>query len=305
MRLNPSIEQKGPPVTLPEASRIASIGIVGAGTMGSGIGQVAAQSGFEVVLVDQAESWLDRGLDAIRVGLDRQVAKERIDRTERDIVLSRIEGSTKVAHLSNCDLVIEAVTESFATKAEVFGNLAEITGPDTILASNTSSISISAIAAIVPNPERVAGMHFFNPVPVMTVVEVIRGLQTSDETVAAVKSVASTMGKTPIEVADTPGFVANRLLMPMINEAVFCLDEGVAAAEDIDAVMRLGASHPMGPLALADLIGLDVCLSIMEVLHHDMGDSKYRPAPLLRKMVAAGRLGRKSGRGFYPHESSS
>ena len=290
-------------MNLPENSRIATIGVVGAGTMGSGIAQVAAQSGFDVMLVDQAESWLDRGLETIRSGLDRQVAKERIGGDERDAVLARIEGSTKIAHLSNCDLVIEAVTESFAIKAEVFGEVAEVAGPDTVLASNTSSISISAIAATVPYPERVAGMHFFNPVPAMAVVEVVRGLQTSDETVAEVIDVALAMGKTPIEVADKPGFVANRVLMPMINEAVFCLDEGVASAEDIDAVIRLGASHPMGPLALADLIGLDVCLSIMEVLHRDLGDSKYRPAPLLRRMVAAGRLGQKSGRGFYPYES--
>jgi 3-hydroxybutyryl-CoA dehydrogenase len=199
--------------------------------------------------------------------------------------------------------VIEAVTESFATKAEVFGEVADITSPGTILASNTSSISISAIAATVPDPERVAGMHFFNPVPVLSLVEAVRGLQTSDDTLATITDVAKQMGKTPIEVKDAPGFVANRLVMPMINEAVFCLDEGVATAESIDAVMKLGMAHPMGPLALADLIGLDVCLSIMDVLHDDFGDDKYRPAPLLRRMVAAGRLGRKSGRGFHTYEA--
>lgn len=290
-------------MTLPEDLRISTVGVVGAGAMGSGIAQVAAQAGFEVVLVDQAESWLDRGLDEIARNLGRLIVKGKLNDNGRDTILSRIEGSTNIAHLSECELVIEAVTESFATKAEVFGNVAGITAPGTIIATNTSSISISALAATVPDPERVAGMHFFNPVPVLTLVEVIRGLQTSNDTISTIVAVAGHMGKTAVEVADAPGFVANRLLMPMLNEAVFCLDEGIASASDIDTVMKLGMAHPMGPLALADLIGLDVCLSIMEVLHQDFGDDKYRPSPLLRKMVAAGRLGRKSGHGFHTYES--
>jgi 3-hydroxybutyryl-CoA dehydrogenase len=279
--------------------QIATIGVVGAGTMGAGIAQVAAQAGYDVVLVDQAEPWLDRGLATITGNLDRQVGKGRLTDAERDAILARIEGSVQVPHLSGCDLVIEAVTESFATKAEVFRGVADVTAPGTIIASNTSSISISALAATVPIPGRVAGMHFFNPVPVLTLVEIVRGLQTDDGTVATIRAVAERMGKTPVGAKDAPGFVANRILMPMINEAISCLDEGVASADDIDTVLKLGAAHPMGPLALADLIGLDVCLSIMEVLHHDFGDDKYRPAPLLRRMVAAGRLGRKSGRGFH------
>ena len=285
------------------AARIGTIGVVGAGTMGGGIAQIAARGGLNVVLIDQSESWLDRGLAGITADLDRLVAKERMTAERRDAILSRIEGSTTFDHLSSCDLVIEAVNESLPTKTEVFASVSEIVEPNVILVSNTSSISITALAGSVPNPERVAGMHFFNPVPVMKLVEVIRGLQTSDETVATVTDLAERIGKTPVPVADAPGFVANRILLPMINEAVFCLAEGVASAEDIDTVMRLGASHPMGPLALADLIGLDVCLGILEVLHAEFGD-KYRPAPMLRQMVAAGRLGRKSGAGFHDYGGS-
>lgn len=280
---------------------IATIGVVGAGTMGAGITQVAAAAGYDVMLVDQAAAWLDRGLETITAALDRQVAKGQLDDGSRDVILARIEGSLDIGHLAMCDLVIEAVPESFATKAEVLREVASAIGPEAIIASNTSSISISALAATVPHPGRVAGMHFFNPVPVLPLVEVIHGLQTADATVATVLDVVRTMGKTPIKVGDSPGFVTNRLLVPMINEAIFCLDEGVASVDDIDAAMKLGASHPIGPLALADLIGLDICLAIMDVLHRDLGDDKYRASPLLRRMVAAGRLGRKSGQGFHSY----
>ena len=282
---------------------VAHIGVIGAGTMGAGIAQVAAQSGFAVMLVDLADEWLDRGLQAITSGLDRSVAKGRLDDEERDAILGRIEGSTRIAHVADCELVIEVVTEQLDVKQRVFRDVAAVVDTDAIIASNTSSISITALAATVPNPGRVAGMHFFNPAPVLKLVEVIRGLQTSDETVSRVRELAEQMGKTPVDVADTAGFVANRLLLPMINEAVFCLAEGVATAEDIDTVMKLGAAHPMGPLALADMIGLDICLAIMEVLQREFGDDKYRPAPLLRQMVAAGRLGRKTGRGFHTYDN--
>ncbi len=281
---------------------MATIGVVGAGTMGSGIAEVAAQSGYNVVLIDTDEGMLERGLGRITSDLDKLVAKERLSQENRDEILSRIEGGTAMDRLAPCVLVIEAVTENREVKFEVFRQIAEAVADDTIIASNTSSLSISELASHVANPERVAGMHFFNPVPVLKLVEVVSGRTTSDDTVAMLMAVAMQMGKSPVEVSDSPGFVANRLLIPMINEAVFALNDGVATAEDIDQIMRLGASHPMGPLELADMIGLDVVLSIMESLHHEFGDDKYRPAPRLRQMVSAGQLGRKSGHGFYSYE---
>lgn len=282
-------------------SSITSTGIIGAGTMGAGIAQVAAAAGLDVVLIDTEDSLVERGVERIESGLGRLVDKERMITEDRDAALARIRTGTSVEALASVDLVIEAVIESFETKAAVFEQVSRVVRESTIITSNTSSISITALAANVKRPERFAGMHFFNPVPVLQLVEVVRGLQTSDETTAAIHEVATTMSKTPVTVADIPGFAANRILIPMINEAIFALAEGVASAEDIDRVMQLGASHPMGPLALADLIGLDVCLHIMEVLQADFGDDKYRPAPLLRQMVAANRLGRKTGQGFHTY----
>lgn len=280
---------------------IARIGIIGAGTMGAGIAQVAAASGFEVVLIDTEDELVQRGLGRIESGLGRLVEKDKLTVRDRDDALAKIAIGTGVEAIGDADLVVEAVIESFESKAAVFEQVSEVVRDSAIIATNTSSISITALAARVNRPERFAGMHFFNPVPVLKLVEVVRGLQTSDETTTAIGDVAARMGKTPVTVADIPGFAANRILIPMINEAIFALAEGVASAEDIDRVMQLGASHPMGPLALADLIGLDVCLHIMEVLHADFGDDKYRPAPLLRQMVAANRLGRKSGQGFHSY----
>lgn len=281
---------------------MATIGVVGAGTMGCGIAQVASQSGYNVVLVDMSDKMLDSARTRITRELDRLVEKERLSSTNRDEILSRIEGTTDIGLVSNCELVIEAVTEAREVKTDVFKKIAEAVDNDTIIASNTSSLSITELSHCVSHPERVVGMHFFNPVTRLKLVEVVPGRLTSDETVAVAVATAMQMGKTPVEVGDSPGFVANRLMIPMINEAVFTLNEGVASADDIDAVMQLGASHPMGPLALADLIGLDVCLSIMEALHHAFGDDKYRPAPLLRQMVSGGQLGRKSGSGFYSYD---
>jgi 3-hydroxybutyryl-CoA dehydrogenase len=280
---------------------MAAVGVIGAGTMGSGIAEVFAQAGYDVVLVDTSDEFLDRGLKRITSGLDKLVERERLNGEKRDVILSRIEGSIDMERLSNCTMVVEAVPEDRALKADIFKQISEIVDPETILASNTSSLSITELGHCATNPERVIGMHFFNPVTKLDLVEIVPGRSTSDDTVAFTVAVAMQLGKTPIVVGDTPGFVANRLLIPMINEAVFALNEGVASAEDIDAVMRLGASHKMGPLELADMIGLDVVLSIMEAMHHSFGDDKYRPAPLLRQMVGGGQLGRKSGQGFYQY----
>ena len=280
---------------------IERIGVVGAGQMGNGIAHVAAQAGFDVVMQDISDAALERGLATIRKNLGRQVRKERISQDEADAVVARIATSTSVADLRGCQLVVEAATENVSLKQKIFRNLSEVLGEDPILATNTSSISITAIAACTARPDKVIGMHFMNPVPVMKLVEIIRGLATSDETMAAVVAAAEAMGKTTVESRDMPGFIVNRVLMPYINEAVFAVYEGIASVEDVDTAMKLGTNVPMGPLTLADFIGLDTCLAIMEVLHDGLGDGKYRPCPLLRKYVEAGWLGRKSGRGFYTY----
>ena len=284
---------------------IDRIAVVGGGTMGNGIAHVAAQHGKNVRLVDLQAEVLERAIETISKNLERQVKKGLIDQAEKDATLGRIETETDLAAGAvGVDLVVEAVPEKPELKYSIFQTLDEAAGPDTILASNTSSISITEIAARTKRPEKVIGMHFMNPVPVMELVEVIRGLATSDETTRATVELARALGKTPVEVNDFPGFVSNRVLMPMINEAVTALMEGVAEVDAIDTVMKLGMNHPMGPLKLADLIGLDTCLNILEVLHRELGDDRYRPSPLLRKYVAAGWLGRKSGRGFYSYDRS-
>jgi 3-hydroxybutyryl-CoA dehydrogenase len=275
--------------------------VVGAGTMGNGIAHVFSVAGYTVQLIDTADAYLERAMKQIELNLARQVKKEVLNDEQAAGALARIHPGTSLVVAKDAELVIEAASEDASIKKSLFAELAEAAATDTILATNTSSISITEIAASTSCPDRVIGMHFFNPVPVMKLVEVIRGLATSDTTFESVMRISRNLGKTPVAVNDYPGFVSNRVLMPMINEAVFCVMEGVAGSAEVDEVMKLGMAHPMGPLALADLIGLDVCLHIMEVLHRDLGDDKYRPCPLLRKMVAAGHLGKKSGQGFYSY----
>ncbi len=278
---------------------IEKVQVVGAGQMGSGIAQVAAQAGLAVHLADVDQKMVEQGLESIKKNLSRSVEKERISQEEMDETLGRIESGTEYA--ADADLAIEAAPETVAIKTEVFRSLAEQLEDDAILATNTSSISVTELAALTNRPDKFIGMHFFNPVPVMKLVEIVRGIETSEETYETIHELARQLGKEPVEVQDFPGFVSNRILVPMINEAVYCLMEGVAGPEEVDTVMKLGMNHPMGPLELADLIGLDTCLHIMEVLHEGFGDTKYRPCPLLKRYVAAGRLGRKSGRGFYEY----
>jgi 3-hydroxybutyryl-CoA dehydrogenase len=278
---------------------IKTIGIAGSGTMGNGIAHVAARAGYQVVLMDVQQEALDRGLATISQNLDREVAKNKLSSSEKSEAISRITLTTDVTRLGQSDFIIEAVIEDLGAKTKIFKSLDRTARPEVILASNTSSISITKMASKTHRPGRMIGMHFMNPVPVMNLVEIVRGLATSEQTFQTTKSLAESLGKTPVDVNDYPGFVSNRVLMPMINEAAFCVMEGVAAPEAVDAVMKLGMNHPIGPLALADLIGLDICLNVLEVLQEGLGDPKYRPCPLLRKMVDAGQLGRKSGRGFY------
>jgi len=280
---------------------IRNIGVIGSGTMGNGIAHVFAQAGFEVSLMDINRILLDQGIATINKNLDRQVAKELISKVEKSAILSRISPSTVLTDLADCDFIIEAATENKQIKFQLFKELDDFLNPDVILSSNTSSISITEIAAQTSRADKVIGMHFMNPVPVMKLVEIIRGHVCSDETVKITIDLCRALHKVPVESNDYPGFVANRIIMPMINEAIFALMEGVATKEAIDEIMHLGLAHPMGPLALADLIGLDVCLSILNVLHTGLGDPKYRPCPLLKRMVASGNLGRKSGEGFYSY----
>ncbi len=276
-------------------------GVIGAGTMGNGIAQVAARAGFDVVMRDVGQEFLARGMTSIDKSLQRDVDKERLSKDEKRAIMARIKTTTDIGALSEAVIVVEAVNEDLKVKTEVFRSLDEVTKTDAILASNTSSISITKLGAITKRPDKVIGMHFMNPVPVMKLVEIIRGAATSDETYEKTRALAEKLGKTPLECQDSPGFISNRVLMPMINEAIFALYEGVATRESIDGIMKIGMNHPMGPLTLADFIGLDVCLAIMNVLHDGFGDSKYRPCPLLKRYVDAGWLGKKSGRGFYKY----
>jgi len=275
--------------------------VIGAGTMGNGIAQVAARAGFDVVMRDVGQEFLARGMTSIDKSLQREVDKERLSKDEKRAIMARIKTTTDIGALSEAVIVVEAVNEDLKVKTEVFRSLDEVTKADAILASNTSSISITKLGAITKRPDKVIGMHFMNPVPVMKLVEIIRGAATSDETYETTCALAEKLGKTPLECQDSPGFISNRVLMPMINEAIFALYEGVATRESIDGIMKIGMNHPMGPLTLADFIGLDVCLAIMNVLHDGFGDSKYRPCPLLKRYVDAGWLGKKSGRGFYKY----
>lgn len=283
-------------------AEIRKVGVLGAGTMGNGIAHVFARSGFPVVLCEVEQRFLDRGLETIRKNLGREAEKGKISQDDVQAALHRIHGTVDRSSLNSCDFVVEAATERFEVKRSLFQDLDAMLPAEVILASNTSSISITKLAGQTGRPDRIIGMHFFNPVPVMKLVEVIRGLATSQETFDTVQDLARKLGKTPVEVNDAPGFVSNRVLMPLLNEAMFAVMEGVATPEAVDEVFKLGMAHPMGPLTLADFIGLDVCLDIMRVLHDGLGDPKYRPCPLLIRMVDAGWLGRKSGRGFYTYE---
>ena len=277
------------------------IGVLGTGTMGAGIIQVLAQSGYEVVLRARRESSVEKGIATVNKNLEKLVAKEKITAADKDAVMARIKGSTDISIVADADLIIEAATEDMESKKALFAELDQLCKPETIIATNTSSLSITEIAASTNRADKIIGMHFFNPVPMMKLVEIIKGLATSDETRDTILELTQKLGKTPVEVNEAPGFVVNRILIPMINEGIGILADGVAKAEDIDQAMMLGANHPMGPLALGDLVGLDVCLAIMEVLHAEFGEDKYRPHPLLKKMVRAGKLGRKTGEGFYKY----